>query len=222
MSASAQVNDRAVLLSLGGFRATVADRTAMYRILGALMVGSIQQTFRDEGSPAGSWVPLAVSTMLRKGYTTGHKLLIMRGRLFGSIGYRMQGDALSVGPQGIPYAAVQNFGSADYRGAQGPLTEEHQAAYDEEKVHVKAHDYAYNRRYTKAVVKRTRKDGKFVIEQKRVPVPSVGKMVSVRSHERHQNIPARPYAVIRPEDPGRMVEALNIYIAGRLPAGGLA
>ena len=40
----------------------------------------------------------------------------------------------------------------------------------------------------------------------------------VRAHERHQNIPARPFLVFRPEDPGRFVQGLEAYLRGRAKA----
>ncbi|QHN04424.1 hypothetical protein FTO74_14405 [Granulicella sp. WH15] len=210
MAASVQVNDRAVLLSLGDYRASISDRAAMYRILGRMMVDSIHLTMVEQGSPSGSWVPFALSTTLRKGFKP-HKLLYLLGNLFRSIRFDVKGDEVVVGTGSeIPYAAVQNFGSADLAGSTGP-----QARIEGRQVKVGAYDYSRRLGFGR-LFDRSARGRKAAIE-------GPGRKISVPDHERYQNIPARPFAVLRPEDPQRFVEALDLYIAGRgLAAGGVA
>jgi phage virion morphogenesis protein len=115
-----KVDNSEVLVGLDETKVAVSDVPLMLRVAGELMRASIARTFRDEGSPAGSWPRLAASTMKKKGYTTGHKLLILSGRLFGSISYQVTGNTLTIGTNRV-YAAVQQFGSADRRGGSiGP------------------------------------------------------------------------------------------------------
>jgi len=115
-----KVDNREVLVGLDETKVALGDVPLMLRVAGELMRASIARTFRDEGSPAGSWPRLAASTMKKKGYTTGHKLLILSGRLFGSISYQVNGNTLTIGTN-LVYAAVQQFGSADRRGGSiGP------------------------------------------------------------------------------------------------------
>jgi phage virion morphogenesis protein len=160
-----KTDNQTVLAGLDETRAAVADYGAMLSIAGELMRGSVAKTFRAEGSPAGSWPRLAASTMKKKGYTAGHKLLILSGRLFGSISYVVSGNTLTVGTN-VVYAGVHQYGSADRRGGSiGPQA--------------KLKDRADKR-------------------------------------GRHQNIPARPFLVFRPEDPGRIMEGFEAYLSGKM------
>ena len=44
---------------------------------------------------------------------------------------------------------------------------------------------------------------------------------NVSKHTRHQNIPARPYLVFRPEDPRRIQSLVNAYVQRARAAAGL-
>jgi len=160
-----KTDNRTVLAGLDEARIAVADVPLMLRVAGELMRASIARTFRDQGSPAGSWPKLAASTLKKKAYTSGHKLLILSGRLFGSISYQVSGNALNIGTN-LVYAAVQQFGSADRVGGS---------------IGAQAR-----------IAGRAAKNG------------------------RHQNIPARPYLVFRPEDPARIMEGFEAYLAGKM------
>ncbi len=196
------IDDREMLLGIDGAQATLADVTPMLNIAGALMLGSIARTFREEGSPAGSWPKLAASTMRKKGYTTGHKLLILSGLLFGSIHYVVSSQTVQIGTN-LVYAAVQQFGSADRGSVYGPRTAEMHAAT----VNVAAFSSSrasFNRRGVRNG-RSTRYRG-----------PANQTHFEVSAHTRHQNIPARPYVVFRPEDPGRIMQGFEAYLAGKL------
>lgn len=165
------MDDKEVRIGLGELGAAITDKGPLLRILGELMRGSVARTFRDEGSRAGSWPKLALSTLKKKGYTSGHKLLILSGRLFGSITYTTSDDTLTVGTN-VVYAGVHQFGSADKRGRTRTTRKRHEGPANATKVHVGA-------------------------------------------HERHGNIPARPFLVFRPEDPQRFASGLEAYLAGK-------
>jgi phage gpG-like protein len=212
-----QVDDRAVQIGLGDLRAAVTDYPALLRIAGNLMRGSVAHTFRDEGSPAGSWPRLALSTLKKKGYTAGHKLLIMSGRLFGSITYLVTGNTLTVGTN-VVYAGVHQFGSADRSGGSIGA----QAKIAGRGVKVSAHDalrVVPFRKYGKD--QRLGSDGKTRSVRVRAQGPDAATRYGVKAHTRHQNIPARPFLVFRPEDPQNIASGMEAYLRGRgLAAGG--
>ena len=218
MPVTVQVDERQANVQLNELRSAVTDTRPLLNIVGEVMRGSIAKTFREEGSPAGSWPKLAISTLRNRKYTSGHKLLIMSGRLFGSISYTSSADALTIGTN-VPYAAVHQFGSADYRGGlTGPLTREQHAAYEAERVNVPAHMGSRLRKLGMGSTLRTDKRGVVRRVHVRIVGPQNRTQFEVRAHKRHQNIPPRPFLVFRPEDPGRMAEAISIYIAGKAGA----
>jgi phage gpG-like protein len=132
----------------------------------------------------------------------------------------INGNVVTIGSKGIAYAAVQNFGSADRAGGSIGA----QARIAGRSVGVAAH--------------RSSHDPKFLFELRagktdkgrafKVPVRKANdkrKMFDVAAHERFQNIPARPFAVFRPEDPARLLSAAESFfasIAARLGKAGAA
>jgi phage gpG-like protein len=211
-----QVDERAVQVSLGDLRAAVTDYPALLRIAGNLMRASVARTFRDEGSPAGSWPRLALSTLKNKRYTAGHKLLILSGRLFGSITYLVAGNLLTIGTN-VVYAAVQNFGSADRSGGSIGA----QAKIAGRGVKVSAHDalrVVPFRKYGNDL--RMGKDGKGHSVRVRAQGPDAATRYGVKAHTRHQNIPARRFLVFRPEDPSNIASGMEAYLRGRSVATG--
>ena len=211
MSTSVTINRDQILIALGSLGGAVADVGAMLRIMGELMRTSIAQTFRDEGSPAGSWPALAESTRKKKGYSAGHKLLVLTGRLRNSISYAVESNQLTIGTN-VVYAGVQQYGSADRGGSIGP-----QAKIAGRESKVSAYDYLRVipfRRYGKD--QRAGTDGKKRNVRVRAQGPDRAASVHVGDHSRHQNIPARPYLVFRPEDPDRFVAGIDAYLARRI------
>ena len=207
---SVHMDDREVRLGLGELGAAITDKGPLLRIVGELMRGSIARTFREEGSPAGSWPRLALSTLKKKGYTSGHKLLILSGRLFNSITYTPSDDTLTVGTN-VVYAAVQNFGSADRRGGSVGA----QAKIPGRGSAVGSFDYLRSSFKRTGSHTLTDKRGRTRTIRKRHEGPANQTKVHVGAHERHGNIPARPFLVFRPEDPQRFVSGIEAYLAGK-------
>ena len=206
-----QIDDASVKVSLGKFRALLAQKGELMKQLGGAMVVSIFKTFREEGSPAGSWPRLAPATVKSYGRrASGHKLLVMRGRLRNSIQVTAGESSVSIGPQGVPYAAVHQFGSRD-RGAVpiGPRT----AAMEAATVNVKQHAFA---RLSASLGK-----GRLGNRTMNVRGPRNQIRGTVSAHGRHQNIPARSYCVFRPEDPGRIQSMVYGFIRRARAQAGL-
>jgi phage gpG-like protein len=216
MPVTAKVDEGTVRIGLGELRAAVTDVRPLLNVAGELMRASIARTFRDEGSPAGSWPKLALSTLRKKGYTTGHKLLIMTGRLFGSISYdTSEGNTLTIGTN-LVYARVHQFGSADYRGGfTGPLTAEQHAAHEAERVDVGAHESTRMAKQRYGTTLRQDKKGRTMKVRVKIAGPLHQTTHQVSAHTRHQNIPPRPYLVFRPEDPGRIAEGISALLDGK-------
>lgn len=217
-----QVEGKGVTIALGRMQLNLQRREEMYSAMGAVMLVSIRRTFREQGSPAGSWVPLAASTIASnpKKYGAGHKLLVDRGTLLNSITFAVTTTGVSIGTN-LKYAAVHQFGSRDRTG--GPFGP--QAKIEGRGVLVYGHTRTIKlapryemREVTTAAGKKARVPFKVFQESKRMTdrrghtrtvvrnIPDLGitQTHRVTAHRRHQNIPARPYLVFRPEDPQRL------------------
>jgi phage virion morphogenesis protein len=133
----------------------------LMKIAGAVMKGSIETTFREQGSPAGSWAPLAKSTLKRGKRKGKRQILIQSSRLKNSITYVATGNRLVIGTN-VKYAAIHQLGGV--AGRRGPFK---------------------------------------------------------KRNGRRPFIPARPYLVFRPEDPARIQEAMETYIAQATKEEGL-
>jgi phage virion morphogenesis protein len=218
-----QVAKERVVIALGRLRLGIRDNEELMRQIGASMLVSVRRTFREQGSPDGSWAPLSPNTIKRdpKRYGAGHKLLIGSGRLLNSITFAAFTGGVTIGTNVI-YARVHQYGSADRSGAAiGP-----QARIEGRSVSVEAHTRG---RRNKAgdkfgVVDRHTYDGFKIVGRRRKLVSGVS-FEGVRSHQRFQNIPARPYMVFRPEDPARIRKLVVQYVnkvrdnAGLRPGG---
>lgn len=211
MAISVAVDDREIRIGLGDLRAGIADRANLLNIAGVLMRASVARTFRDQGSPAGSWPALALSTLRNKRYKSGHKLLILSGRLFGSINYAVEGDTLIVGTN-VVYARVQQLGSADRSGGSIGA----QAKLSDRSVKVSSYDASRISFHRKGYDLRADKNGKLRRTRVRFQGPANRTAFRVGEHSRHQNIPARPFLVIRPEDPQRIVSGMEAFLAGKV------
>jgi phage virion morphogenesis protein len=207
-----QVDDANVKVALGKFRLSLQAKGELMQQIGMSMLVSIRRTFREQGSPANSWMPLAPSTIKSdpKRYGSGHKLLIMTGTLLNSIGIAQTSPDQVILSTNVKYAAVHQFGSRD-RGSVGigPRTSKQDAAT----VNVKEHSYA---RLSAALGK-----GKLGNRSLNIRGPRNQVKIHVPGHTRHQNIPARPYLVFRPEDPQRIQSLVNGYIRRARSAAGL-
>jgi phage virion morphogenesis protein len=111
------VNDKQFQIALKNFTARMAPEPLL-KVMGQVMRSSIERTFRDQGSPAGSWAPLAASTLKRGRGGVGRKILIQSGRLKNSVSYQVAGRTLTIGTN-LKYAAVQQVGGV--AGRRGPF-----------------------------------------------------------------------------------------------------
>jgi phage gpG-like protein len=102
------VNDKALQISLKNFSARIQP-PPLLKIAGEVMRGSIERTFREQGSPAGSWAPLAASTLKRGKGGVGRKILIQRGMLKNSMTYQVSGNVLTIGSN-LVYSRIQQEG----------------------------------------------------------------------------------------------------------------
>lgn len=110
------VNDRALQISLKNFSARIQP-PPLLKIAGEVMRGSIERTFREQGSPAGSWAPLAASTLKRGKGGAGRLKLIQSGRLKNSMSYQIAADTLTIGTN-LAYARIQQEGG--FAGRRAP------------------------------------------------------------------------------------------------------
>ena len=180
-----------VTVSLQNFALSLSGKDQLLSIIGLLMMKSVRQTFRDSGSPSGSWPPLSAASRSWRKYSSGHKLLILSGLLLNSVNFAAQGNSVIIGTA-LSYAGVHQFG---FDGTQS------------------VKPYSYVRRQQSRDV--FRKEGivnklgrKQTVKRK---ISSGVATVNVRAFSRHIHIPARPYLVFRPEDPGRIQEATETW-----------
>lgn len=208
-----QVDDGRVRIGLNRLELVLAQNRELMEALGASQLKSIYKTFEEEGSPAGSWMPLAPSTIRRnrKLYGPGHKLLILSGRLRNSIRAQARQNFVTIGTNLI-YARVQQMGSADRSMGIGPRTQEQENALTSSMA-----GYSYLR------LSRPLGKGKLGGHSMRIRGPRNQKRVFVRGQlfGHHQNIPPRPYLVFRPEDPERLREVTVAYTDAQIKALGL-
>ncbi len=205
-----KVDGSQVTIALGRFRLALAQNEQLMTEIGASQLASIYRTFRAQGSPSGSWAPLAPSTVRSdpKIYGAGHKLLVRSGRLRNSIAVSAQPGRVVIGTN-LVYAAVHQFGSRDRGTGIGPRTEA------ESKATVKVGAHSYFRLSAELGT------GKLKNRKRRIAGPRNRQLVQVRSHSRHQNIPARPYLVFRPEDPARIRGLVAAFVQKTAENAGL-
>ncbi|HEY6349608.1 MAG TPA: phage virion morphogenesis protein [Candidatus Angelobacter sp.] len=94
----------------------------LLRIAGQVMRSSVVRTFREQGSPAGSWKPLAPSTLKRGRGGAGRQILIQSRRMENSVTdanqYVISGNTLIIGSN-LRYARIQQEGGD--AGRKGPF-----------------------------------------------------------------------------------------------------
>jgi phage virion morphogenesis protein len=218
-TALVQVDDSSVKVALGKFHLSLAQNAELLREIGASQLLSVRRTFRDQGSPANSWVPLAPSTIAKNPskYGSGHKLLIDKGDLLNSIGFHTEPGLVIIGTN-LKYAPIHQFGSRDHGGISSrPLTLERA----ESTVKVKEHSYDRLSKQRVGKMRIVNAAGRNQTVRRMILGPRNQFNVNVRSFSRHQNIPARPYLVFRPEDPRRIQSLVNSYCRRASIAAGL-
>jgi phage gpG-like protein len=213
MSAVAvQVNSANVRVSIGKLRLALQQNQELMKEISFGMLRSFQKTFRENGSPAGSWPALAPSTIKSDPafYGAGHKLLIGHShRLHGSV-QPSSGQGWAALGSNLIYFGVHQFGSRD-RGSVGigPRTK----AMQDATVNVKEHGYAR--------LSASLGQGRIGNRVRNIAGPRNQVRIRVAGHTRHQNIPARPSLVFRPEDLQRIRSLVKGYIRRAIAAAGL-
>ena len=213
-----------VVISLTQFQATLAERTELMRTIGAGQLVSIRHTFADSGSPAGSWAPLAESTKKKKGYTEGHKLLILSSRLLNSITFDADSSSVTLGTN-VSYARVQQLGSGEgsvkVKARTGHLLLAHHYNLRE----VKSSDGKSHMVPTPSSTGKHRsidKNGRTITVKAKFAGPRRLATFDVAAHERTGGIPARPYLVFRPEDPARILEETRLFAELKATEAGMS
>lgn len=199
-----QVDDGKVVVGLRRFALSLDQNAELMKEIGMSQLVSVRRTFREQGSPSGSLVPLAASTIKSnpKIYGRGHKLLIRSSRLLNSISvYQRKPGEVIIGTN-LVYAAVHQFGSRDRGVAIGPQTKAESEAV------VNVGGFSYSRLSAELGTGHLPHAGR-----RRIQGPRNARRVVVGAHRRHQNIPPRPYLVFRPEDPARIKGIAERYVA---------
>jgi phage gpG-like protein len=204
------VDEGKALIALGRFRLSLQQNEELMREIGNAQLVSVRRTFREEGSPSGSWVPLAASTIKSdpRIYGAGHKLLVRSGRLLNSIGVDARPGSVTIGTS-VAYAGVHQYGSRDRGTAIGPQTKAESGST------VKVAAGSYQRLSAELGT------GYIGKQKRRIQGPRNAKTVNRRAFDRHQNIPPRPYLVFRPEDPQRIRAIVVGYVNRAASAAGL-
>lgn len=220
-----QVDSSHATVALSRFRLSLQQNDELLREIGASQLLSVRRTFRDQGVPAGSWVPLSPNTIRSdpKKYGAGHQLLIDKGTLLNSISFAVRSVAGSIGNAvvigtSLVYAAVHQFGSRDRGVAIGPPTKSQSEST------VQVGSYGYRREQAgpgNLRVTKPDRNGRIRSTLVKLLGPRNASTVNVSSHSRHQNIPPRPYLVFRPEDPARIRGLVASYVERVKQAAGL-
>ena len=204
-----RVDDKAVELSLNRFAFSLGQRQELLKVIGQGQIVSVYRTFDEQGSPSGSWAPLAPSTLKNKRSkaSAGRKILILSGKLRNSIRADVDGDSVIVGTN-LVYARVQQEGSGD-----GLASVDEHTRYTK-RLYLRPLGTG-TREITDSAGRNTKVKTKFAGPKNRIAP------VAVRSHKRAQNIPARPYLVFRPEDSDRIAGQVNDFAARAARDSGL-
>jgi phage gpG-like protein len=120
--ATVTVNSTQAKFALQGFSEAIGVEPIL-KIFGAVMRDSVQKTFREQGSPAGSWPALAPSTIKSRKFVSGDKILIRRGLLLNSVNEQVTvagHEGKLVHGTNLKYAAIQNSGGFAGRKTQSP------------------------------------------------------------------------------------------------------
>lgn len=105
------IHDEAVQAALNGMSERAGDLSGAMKVIGALVVASVQRNFEVRGRPT-KWAPLKPSTLKRR-KSGGGPLVVQgfAGGLLGSIHAETTATSAIVGTDKV-YGAVQQFGAA--------------------------------------------------------------------------------------------------------------
>jgi len=177
------------------FAGALADKRPLLRIAGAWMVRSIQQTFMDSGSPSGSWRRLYAGT-LRTQFER------RRRRKIGPLTARQMRAQQGTTAQGGDTAAFSRFaGGKRILISSGQLRKSITYAVEPGQVRIGT-NLKYGRIHQLGGVI-TPKTKKFL----RFPIGG-GQFVFAK----RVVMPARPFIVMRPEDPAKIAEGMRNYL----------
>jgi len=199
-----RVNTAPVRIALGGFARRITS-PMVGRVIGVHMLASVAQTFRDEGSPAGSWPPLSPATLARA--RGAKKKLIASGLLRNSVTFEVvpEGDLTRVRVgSNVAYARVHQ------EGFSGNVT------VPAHQVRARAH-----RAKARDVFGKVDAGGGKLRRRKLVSGVGFAQAFTRGPFSMRMNIPARPFIVFRPEDPERIVAAVQGVLDEAAQAEGL-
>jgi phage gpG-like protein len=205
-----KINATEALGKFGKLADVLRSKGPLLRIFGNLMVRSTMQTFREGGSPAGSWRALFAGS-IRSQYE-GRKR-----RKIGPLTKRQAQASYGKTGTGADTAAFSRFaGAKKILISSGLLMRSVTFAVDSGASLVRVGSnlkYARLHQLGGTIVPKNRKFLRFPI--------GGGQFMFAKK----VTMPARPYLVVRPEDPGRLAEAARDYLRatfdpGGTPAGG--
>jgi phage gpG-like protein len=200
-----KINATEALGKFGKLEQVLRSKVPLLRIFGNLMVRSTMQTFREGGSPAGSWRQLRAGSV-RAQYAARKR------RKIGALTKRQQQASYGKTAAGADTAAFSRFaGAKKILITSGLLMRSVTFAVEAGASLVRVGTnlkYARLHQLGGVIVPKNRKflrfpigGGQFMFAKKVV-------------------MPARPYLVVRPEDPGRLAEAARDYLRATFdPAG---
>ncbi len=187
------LNTKPMLAALGNLDQALSNPTPLLKIAGSLMVRSIHQTFREGGSPAGSWRPLFASTMQQQFETRGQRrrqAYTPAGTHTAGFARFVAGKRILMGPSRQLYRSI-NFSVDAPAGAVWIGTN---------LLYARIHQLG-------GVI--TPRAKKFLC----FPIGG-GRFIKTKQ----VTMPARPFVVLRPEDPGRISSAWADYFRVRFGA----
>lgn len=114
------IDDHEFLELINGMRGRISSFTPAMRMVGQVVLESIDKTFADEGRPA-KWQPLAERTLQAK--SAGQKILEGDShRLREGIHIQEVGsDYVDIAPDDLPYARIQQLGGDTGFGHQAHI-----------------------------------------------------------------------------------------------------
>jgi phage gpG-like protein len=169
------------------FIGVLQDKRPLLRIAGNLMVASIQQTMRDSGSPAGSWRPLYAST-LQQQFESESKGGKTPKKAFTKAGLNTTGFANFVANKKILMNTLHLFRSITF-------------AVDGDSAQIGTNlIYGPTQQFGATIVPKSARALRFAI--------GGGHFIFTK----RSVIPARPFIVLRPEDPARIADGIRKYL----------
>jgi len=184
-----RINAQPMLDGLDHLGHTLEDKADLLHIAGDVMVKSIHQTFREGGSPAGSWRPLYASTMAQEWESRGQgkrkrRSITTRGTNAASFTKFVKNKRILMG-------ALTLWRSISYRVEPG----ENRVVIGSALKYARIHQLG----------------GEIVPKAKKYLCFPIGGGGFIKT--KRVVMPARPFIVLRPEDPSRLRTAFKELLA---------